>query len=708
MAINLPEIGQVDWGGELNSALTQLDAQTVVDVDREGDNLVFVKNNGEREDLGDFRGPAGPGGPAGPPGPPGPGVDPETLPFVNIEDYGAALDGVTNDAAAILSAIESNPGSTVTAPSGAIIGLAGLNISGQDAILDFSSNTIVQTGNQTPITVTGTWGDSKAATISDPNTVTVSSTSGISVGDVVKVFSDDVIPGTRPGSTPGAGGRLGAFHIVAAVSGSAITLNPPLDDPYTTNVRVAKLNGSRASIRVREMYCPEEVQSSYTTSMIQLRSIAYGSVEARITRGGGAGVALYSCFGCTIHADVSNLLNQPGTHNGYGVSVTASSFNRISGSATNVRHGFTDGPGTGGATPESFGRSEGNLVTMQVIGTTNAALDTHHGSRRNVFSGCVVSSAGTGISLRGEDHVVSSPAILNCGVGINCFFEAAYPTAASLGHYVSDPKMENVRVAYTITQSPTADIISTPSRPNVTISGGLHRFREHIITSSRAQVRMTGHPRFVSLSSVGPETKYFSNWFGGGLFGSIDVDLSSINSSPNESNSWIGIFNSGSALWTSILEARVHWGDYLYQNTCPVISASNARIDLEVISTGSGQNIDKVILSPPGNDAAARKYSHINKSNPGRDSSAVRDSRSGGVFSLGNISNNALFRIDVGSGASFSGIEPGARYGQRITVLNSSTSSGNLTITSPGATTLAPNESADFFWDGISSVWRRV
>src|SRR5690606_4798983 len=125
MAINLPEIGQVDWGGDLNSALTQLDAQTVVDVDREGDNLVFVKNNGEREDLGDFRGPAGPEGPAGPAGPPGPGVDPETMPYVNIADYGAALDGVTNDVDAINNAIVGNPGAIITAPAGSVIGLSG-------------------------------------------------------------------------------------------------------------------------------------------------------------------------------------------------------------------------------------------------------------------------------------------------------------------------------------------------------------------------------------------------------------------------------------------------------------------------------------------------------------------------------------------------------------------------------------------------------
>lgn len=71
MAINLPGIGQVDWGGDLNSALRTLDEQTVIDIDREGDDLVLVKNSGDRENLGDFRGAPGDPGPPGDQGPPG-------------------------------------------------------------------------------------------------------------------------------------------------------------------------------------------------------------------------------------------------------------------------------------------------------------------------------------------------------------------------------------------------------------------------------------------------------------------------------------------------------------------------------------------------------------------------------------------------------------------------------------------------------------
>lgn len=106
MAINLPEIGQVDWGGELNSALTQLDAQTVVGADREGDNIVFVKNNGERDDLGSFKGAPGEPGPRGNPGPPGPpgGVSEEVSGVVYVDDFLASNSG--NDTLAIRESVQ--------------------------------------------------------------------------------------------------------------------------------------------------------------------------------------------------------------------------------------------------------------------------------------------------------------------------------------------------------------------------------------------------------------------------------------------------------------------------------------------------------------------------------------------------------------------------------------------------------------------------
>lgn len=86
MAINLPAIGQVDWGGELNAALTTLDEQTVVDGRIEGDDLVLIANSGAETNVGSVRGVDGEPGPPGPAGPAGPAGETQ-LRYLNVDDY---------------------------------------------------------------------------------------------------------------------------------------------------------------------------------------------------------------------------------------------------------------------------------------------------------------------------------------------------------------------------------------------------------------------------------------------------------------------------------------------------------------------------------------------------------------------------------------------------------------------------------------------
>lgn len=105
MAIDLPEIGQVDWGGDLNAALTQLDEQTVIGAERQGDDIVFLKNNGAELNLGNFKGDPGEPGEDGAPGPQGPQGPPGT-PFETIiaDDY--AEPGDTSDSEAWQRAVD--------------------------------------------------------------------------------------------------------------------------------------------------------------------------------------------------------------------------------------------------------------------------------------------------------------------------------------------------------------------------------------------------------------------------------------------------------------------------------------------------------------------------------------------------------------------------------------------------------------------------
>lgn len=52
MALNLPNPGQSPWANQLNSALSTLDAQTVVSGSVIGGNLILTRNDGSTVNAG--------------------------------------------------------------------------------------------------------------------------------------------------------------------------------------------------------------------------------------------------------------------------------------------------------------------------------------------------------------------------------------------------------------------------------------------------------------------------------------------------------------------------------------------------------------------------------------------------------------------------------------------------------------------------------
>lgn len=113
MAINLPNIGQVEWGGELNAALTTLDQQTIVDAHINEGNLIFTANSGSEIDVGSVQGPPGEDGAPGAPGPEGPAGPAGTL-FQTYTVESFAQPGDTSDtdawARAVTAARDLPPG----------------------------------------------------------------------------------------------------------------------------------------------------------------------------------------------------------------------------------------------------------------------------------------------------------------------------------------------------------------------------------------------------------------------------------------------------------------------------------------------------------------------------------------------------------------------------------------------------------------------
>ena len=121
---------------------------------------------------------------------------------VNVKDFGAVGDGVTDDTAAIQAAIDSGAES-IFFPSGTYNITDGLDISSNmsvdcevDVVIDGSGIPASTTlGEQYVVEASGSLGSSISlgANVSESDsTITLSSTSGLSAGDLILASSDAV------------------------------------------------------------------------------------------------------------------------------------------------------------------------------------------------------------------------------------------------------------------------------------------------------------------------------------------------------------------------------------------------------------------------------------------------------------------------------------------------------------------------------------
>lgn len=173
------------------------------------------------------------------------------------EMFGAVGDGATDDASALSDALTVQR--PVVGKKGATYLIASAtSLTNSDFELDLNGAAIqinadvklfsakaAYTLARSVSSIVGSTADLSNGTVitpSDVTVLTVSTVSGYAVEDIVKVYSDDKIPGCDTADNQ----RLGEFGRIAAIDSAAntITLYSRLRylDNYTTTVRVAKLN----------------------------------------------------------------------------------------------------------------------------------------------------------------------------------------------------------------------------------------------------------------------------------------------------------------------------------------------------------------------------------------------------------------------------------------------------------------------------------
>jgi Ca2+-binding RTX toxin-like protein len=336
--------------------------------------------------------------------------------------------------AAIQQAISSlTDGGTLVLPAGETIliskGLI-LDVSQRSITLDLNGSTLQQAGDVSVLSVKGKHVAGEAATLgidaAANTTVTYSSGDKVSVGDWVKIYSDDVLPNDHGSAT-----RLGQAMKVSAVAGDTLTLEGDLlyRQNYTTNIRASEYQSGKAVVEGGAIR-GDQSHPEWQKDLVAIRSTVDTQINHVTVRDGNSmGLNFVdSVNGRVTQSAAINLLDDT-EHGFYGYGVhSASSFKTtVEGFyADTVRHAVDDnavGISAGDRDPSKYGADIG-LTASDVIAynTTAFAFSWHtEGRESGVTDSLVFNSYGV-LGARGLDNRFSGVAGAGNNLGI-MFYE---------------------------------------------------------------------------------------------------------------------------------------------------------------------------------------------------------------------------------------------------------------------------------------------
>lgn len=244
--------------------------------------------------------------------------------------------------------------------------------------------------------------------------------SDLSVGDTVKVFSDDKVPKTVQNFDY----RIGEHAVVAEISGSNVLLTSTLyfNDVYSTNIRVAKVLPNRliwkgGTFTVdRSVVDPAQPLNAGQQAHILCRGGLWNKVETHIKDAISNAVVFHGCCGYEARVTGEHLPDDSASKKlGYLVTDQQSEFGRV-GFAEGVspRHAFTTNNFFMDSEPHSHGSSAYFVVKDGVaLGGMNSGFNTHAGSHHGKFINCRAiksgarsdgsnNESGAGFSSRGD------------------------------------------------------------------------------------------------------------------------------------------------------------------------------------------------------------------------------------------------------------------------------------------------------------------
>lgn len=368
----------------------------------------------------------------------------------------------------------------------------------------------VKAGWPTPLTVTSFGTTARSDGAAGPTSkIVVDGSVSWAPGTLIKVFSNDSIPGSRTPSD-GRSSRMGEYAIVASSGGSEITTTAPLRGKYSDNARVVETSRRTAQIRGFTLEGRSPSAKVVGASMMYLAGLLAPLVEdIRCVSAHGPVVHLKSCYAFNVaRLDVSFAEDDAPHRLGYGVLDNCSEFGTVQDSTVrHARHAYTDDTPAiprNSTNPHGYGSSYGNtIVDCNAVAPSRAGFDTHHASEATTFSGCTASAGGDDVaafSLRGRNHRVIGCSAQNIGMGVRAFTEAKRG-GQSFGHVVQAFTARSIRgaaVAADIHPTGHPNAGELEMRPVLTVTGVTVDGARNGVRARNATIVMTGATILVS------------------------------------------------------------------------------------------------------------------------------------------------------------------------------------------------------------------
>lgn len=368
-------------------------------------------------------------------------------------DHGAVADAPGDQDAALQAALDATPdgGRLRIRPGQYKVGDVGLMHSGKSIYIDAPGVTLVQNANVDVLTLIGEHDALLSVSSLTPTVFDFQEGNGIpgvvmelsvapswSRGDVVKVVADDEIPGARPTNTASKN-RVGQFFIVHSVSGTTVTLSGELHDPFTTNIRVARV--VKHTAKIDGLRIESNDPANYTAAGIKLVGLFAPEVDVTFGLMPSADLWVQSCYRHSVKlvADGGNIAPAAGKYT-YAAFDVGGECGQYDINAGYVRHAYDDGATITPADSPSlwdYGRSAGHHVTGVAHATLSTAWSTHTQSRDVTFFNCEAWDSPIAFALRGRNHNILNGVTKGCKRGLSIFDEDRVgQDSSSFGHYI--------------------------------------------------------------------------------------------------------------------------------------------------------------------------------------------------------------------------------------------------------------------------------